>query len=128
MAKERDMIESVDYDVGYPLSYRFLRRFGRVSWNQIIILLIDVYFTTWDYGNIILSFLEFQVCQVTMPVLTLARYILETSLMEYKFNVQLSESILAAATLALAMKVTPWKLIQFCPRAVKFFTNLILIF
>lgn len=40
-----------------------------------------------------------------MPVLTLARYILETSLMEYKFNVQLSESLLAAATLALAMKV-----------------------
>ena len=40
-----------------------------------------------------------------MPVLTLARYILETSLMEYKFNVILSESILAAATLALAMKV-----------------------
>ena len=40
-----------------------------------------------------------------MPVLTLARYILETSLMEYKFNVKLSESLLAAATLALAMKV-----------------------
>jgi len=75
MAKERDMIETVNYDVGYPLSYRFLRRFGRV-------------------------------CQVTMPVLTLARYILETSLMEYKFNVELSESILAAATLALAMKVS----------------------
>ena len=31
MAKERDMIETVDYDVGYPLSYRFLRRYGRVS-------------------------------------------------------------------------------------------------
>jgi len=74
MAKERDMIETVDYDVGYSLSYRFLRRYGRV-------------------------------CQVTMPVLTLARYILETSLMEYKFNVQLSESLLAAATLSLAMKV-----------------------
>jgi len=74
MAKERDMIETVNYDVGYPLSYRFLRRFGRV-------------------------------CQVTMPVLTFARYILETSLMEYKFNVQLSESLLAAATLALALKV-----------------------
>ena len=33
MAKERDMIETVNYDVGYPLSYRFLRRFGRVSLN-----------------------------------------------------------------------------------------------
>ena len=41
-----------------------------------------------------------------MPTLTLARYILETSLMEYKFNVVLSESLLAAATLVLAMKVT----------------------
>ena len=49
---------------------------------------------------------KLQVCQVTMPVLTLARYILETSLMEYKFNVQLSESLLAAATLSLAMKVS----------------------
>ena len=49
-----------------------------------------------------------------MPVLTFARYILETSLMEYKFNVQLSESLLAAATLALAMKVIEkqWPLIR----------------
>ena len=37
MAKERDMIETVDYDVGYPLSYRFLRRFGRVSLNHMFI-------------------------------------------------------------------------------------------
>ena len=29
--KEQEMICAVDYDVGYPLSYRFLRRFGRVS-------------------------------------------------------------------------------------------------
>ena len=36
MAKERDMIETVDYDVGYPLSYRFLRRYGRVSINQLL--------------------------------------------------------------------------------------------
>ena len=53
-----------------------------------------------------LMYLKLQVCQVSMPTLTLARYILETSLMEYKFNVVLSESLLAAATLVLAMKVT----------------------
>ena len=37
MAKERDMIETGDYDVGYPLSYRFLRRFGRVKTLKLLI-------------------------------------------------------------------------------------------
>ncbi len=31
MRKEREMISTVGYDVGYPLSYRFLRRYGRVK-------------------------------------------------------------------------------------------------
>jgi hypothetical protein len=30
-AMEREMINTVDFDVGYPLTYRFLRRYGRVS-------------------------------------------------------------------------------------------------
>lgn len=30
-ALEIEMIATVDFDVGYPLSYRFLRRYGRVS-------------------------------------------------------------------------------------------------
>uniref|UniRef100_A0A0K2UNT9 Uncharacterized protein n=2 Tax=Lepeophtheirus salmonis TaxID=72036 RepID=A0A0K2UNT9_LEPSM len=72
---ERRIIQTVNYDVGYPLSYRFLRRFGRV-------------------------------CKVTMPVLTLARYILEMSLMKYEFNIcGTSESKLAAAALILAFKI-----------------------
>jgi len=71
---ERKVLSVVGFDMGYPLSYRFLRRFGRV-------------------------------CKVTMPVLTFARYVLESSLLEYKMNVELSESLLAAATLALALKV-----------------------
>ena len=29
--KELEMVEVAGFDVGYPLSYRFLRRFGRVS-------------------------------------------------------------------------------------------------
>ena len=40
-----------------------------------------------------------------MPVLTFARYILETSLMEYELNVEISDSKLAAAALILALKI-----------------------
>lgn len=71
---ERKVLGVIGFDLCYPLSYRFLRRFGRV-------------------------------CKVTMPVLTFARYILESSLLEYKFNVELSESALAAATMIVAFKV-----------------------
>ena len=71
---ERKVLAVVGFDLGYPLSYRFLRRYGRG-------------------------------CLVTMPVLTFGRYILESSLLEYKFNVEMSESLLAAATMAVAFKV-----------------------
>ena len=74
MKMERKMLKVVGFDLGYSLSYRFLRRYGRV-------------------------------CRVTMPVLTLARYILESSLMEYKLNVDTSESKLAASCLVLALKM-----------------------
>ena len=46
-----------------------------------------------------------RVCRIKMDVLTLGRYILETSLMEYSLNVNTSESMLAAAALVLAMKM-----------------------
>merc|ERR1712168_682026 len=72
MKMERKMLSVVGFDLGYSLSYRFVRRYGRV-------------------------------CRVNMPVLTLARYILETALLEYKFNVEISESKLAASALVLAM-------------------------
>jgi len=77
-AKEREVLEFVGFDVGYPLSYRFVRRYGRV-------------------------------CKASMSVLTYARYVLETSLLEYKFNVEMSESKLAAAALVLALKVNQVK-------------------
>ena len=32
-AKEREVLECVGFDVGYPLSYRFVRRYGRVSFS-----------------------------------------------------------------------------------------------
>jgi len=72
--KERQVLEVVGYDVGYPLSYRFVRRYGRG-------------------------------CKASMAVLTFARYVLETALLEYRFNVEVSESKLAAAALVLAFKV-----------------------
>merc|ERR1712018_531050 len=74
MDKEREVLKIVGFDVGYPLSYRFVRRYGRV-------------------------------CKASMAVLTYARYVLETSLLEYKYNVEISESKLAAAALVLALKV-----------------------
>lgn len=30
-AMEREVLQLVEFDVGYPLSYRFVRRYGRVS-------------------------------------------------------------------------------------------------
>ena len=30
-AKEIEIVSNVDFDLGFPLSYRFLRRYGRVS-------------------------------------------------------------------------------------------------
>ena len=35
--KELEMMSVVGYDVGYPLSYRFLRRFGRVSLKKLLL-------------------------------------------------------------------------------------------
>jgi len=74
MVTERKVLSVVGFDVGFPLSYRYLRRYGRV-------------------------------CHISMPVLTLARYILELSLMEYRLNVEISESVVAVAALVLALKM-----------------------
>lgn len=46
----------------------------------------------------------FQCAKVTMPILTLARYILEYSLLDYN-TVMLSDSKLAAASLYLALQM-----------------------
>ncbi|KAJ9590979.1 hypothetical protein L9F63_015985 [Diploptera punctata] len=70
---EASLVKAVDFDLGMPLSYRFLRRYARCA-------------------------------KLTLPMLTLARYILEMSLMEYSF-IQVSESRIAAAALLLALKM-----------------------
>ena len=70
---EMDVFKSLDFFLGYPLSYRFLRRYARCA-------------------------------GLTMETLTLARYILETSLLDYDL-VQERDSKIAAAALLLALKM-----------------------
>ncbi|KAK2158472.1 hypothetical protein LSH36_169g02012 [Paralvinella palmiformis] len=70
---ERNILKSVDFDLGIPLSYRFLRRYSKCARTSIV-------------------------------TLTLSRYILETSQMDYSF-IQMKDSFRAAAALLLAMKM-----------------------
>lgn len=69
IAMEIKMLKTIGFDLGIPLSYRFLRRYARCS-------------------------------KVSMEDLTLTRYILEMSLMDYDL-VDSSDSTLAAAALLL---------------------------
>uniref|UniRef100_A0A8D8ZHY4 G2/mitotic-specific cyclin-B3 n=1 Tax=Cacopsylla melanoneura TaxID=428564 RepID=A0A8D8ZHY4_9HEMI len=76
---EIKLICTVGFDLGIPLSYRFLRRYARCN-------------------------------KIQLPLLTLARYILELSLMEYSLSRE-SDSKLASASLYLAQrmsKIEPW--------------------
>ncbi|XP_024885567.1 G2/mitotic-specific cyclin-B3-like, partial [Temnothorax curvispinosus] len=68
---EISILKIVNFDLGIPLSYRFLRRYARCA-------------------------------KVSMPTLTLARYILEHSLMDYTM-IRFSDSKMAAAALLLAL-------------------------
>ncbi|KAI5704443.1 hypothetical protein M8J75_005356 [Diaphorina citri] len=76
---EIKLVTAIGFDLGIPLSYRFLRRYARCN-------------------------------RIQLPLLTLARYILELSLMEYSL-IRESDSKLACASLYLAQKMnklTPW--------------------
>lgn len=70
---EMSVLKIIDFDLGIPLSYRFLRRYARCA-------------------------------KVSMPTLTLARYILEYSLMDYS-TIMFSDSKMAAAALLLALQM-----------------------
>lgn len=70
---EMSVLKVVDFDLGIPLSYRFLRRYARCA-------------------------------KVSMATLTLARYILEYSLMDYS-TIMFSDSKIAAAALLLALQM-----------------------
>ncbi|CAI5442382.1 unnamed protein product [Caenorhabditis angaria] len=73
MAMERELFATIDFDLGSPLSYRYLRRLARVSHSD-------------------------------MSSLTLARYLLETSLLIYDYSL-ISASRIACAAFLLAMKM-----------------------
>lgn len=73
IAMEIKILKTIGFDLGIPLSYRFLRRYARCG-------------------------------KVCMEDLTLARYILELSLMDYEL-IDVSDSLLAAAALFLAKAI-----------------------
>ncbi|KAG8178599.1 hypothetical protein JTE90_019705 [Oedothorax gibbosus] len=70
---EVKILRTVNFDLGIPLSYRFLRRYARCS-------------------------------RISMEMLTLARFILETSLMDYD-QIEVADSKIAAASLLLALRM-----------------------
>ncbi|KOB75539.1 Cyclin 3 [Operophtera brumata] len=70
---EMNILRVVDFDLGVPLSYRFLRRYARCA-------------------------------RVSMPTLTLARFVLEQCLLEYEL-LHYSDSKMAAAALLLALRM-----------------------
>lgn len=73
LAMERSVLKTIGFDIGMPLSYRFLRRYAKCA-------------------------------RASMETLTLARFILEMSLMEYDF-LKYRESEMASASLCLAFKM-----------------------
>ncbi|CAH1183322.1 unnamed protein product [Phaedon cochleariae] len=70
---EMNLLKMCGFDLGIPISYRFLRRYARCA-------------------------------KITMPVLTLARFVLEFSLMNYA-TISIRDSKLACAALYLALKM-----------------------
>ncbi|KAH8403541.1 hypothetical protein KR009_003414, partial [Drosophila setifemur] len=73
VAMERKALRTINFDLGIPLSYRFLRRYARCA-------------------------------KVAIPTLTLARYILELSLMDYA-TIAFSDSKMASAALFMALRM-----------------------
>lgn len=70
---EMAVLQAIGFDLGIPLSYRFLRRYAKCA-------------------------------RADMQTLTLGRYILERSLMDYRFTQQ-RDSKMAAASLLLALSI-----------------------
>lgn len=97
---EMEVFRTIGYDLGIPLSYRFLRRYARVS--------VGVKFEkcpkTAESIFQPFGFLCLQCAKVTMPELTLARFILEFSLMSYDMITQ-RDSKIAAAALFMALRM-----------------------
>nr|XP_037285226.1 G2/mitotic-specific cyclin-B3-like [Rhipicephalus microplus] len=78
ISMETHLLKVLDFELGMPLSYRFLRRYSRCA-------------------------------RLPMDVLTLARYVLESSLLDYNLVEQRESKMAAAALLqALLMKGDTW--------------------
>ncbi|GFR33446.1 hypothetical protein TNCT_183091 [Trichonephila clavata] len=74
---EIKLLKTVNFNLGIPLSYRFLRRYARCA-------------------------------RISMEMLTLARFILETALLDYEL-IEVLDSKIAAAALLLALKMKDMK-------------------
>ncbi|PRD24712.1 UNVERIFIED_CONTAM: CycB3 [Trichonephila clavipes] len=74
---EIKLLKTLNFNLGIPLSYRFLRRYARCA-------------------------------RISMEMLTLARFILETALMDYEL-IEVLDSKIAAAALLLALKMKDMK-------------------
>ncbi|KAG4067064.1 hypothetical protein HA402_000055 [Bradysia odoriphaga] len=70
---ELDVFRTINYDLGFPLSYRFVRRYAKCAF-------------------------------ISLPILTLARFILEHSLMDYS-TITFSDSKMASAALFIALRM-----------------------
>ena len=93
---EMAVFRTIDFDLGVPLSYRFLRRYARVRLNWIFSLIFCNIINFFNYS--------LQCGKISMVTLTLARYILEYSLMDYS-TIQLSDSKMACAALFMSLRM-----------------------
>jgi len=88
---ERDILKTLNYDINYPVAYRFLRRLAKV------------FLKLFDVINQICCC--FKAAGITLETHTLARYICESTLQDYQFiGVRPSHIAAAAMYLTLRMK------------------------
>lgn len=81
----------------------------RTDFCVVLLGYIFVFTYIISYNKLIgCSFFVFQCAKVSMPILTLARFILEFSLMDYA-TIQLSDSKLACAALFIALRMNKLK-------------------
>jgi cyclin B len=110
---ETNVLKVIDFKLGIPLSYRFLRRYARVRislWLSHISKPVSkhdsCHFKAFFYPYVFIRsplVCLLQCAKLSLQTLTFARYILELSLIEYNF-VSESSSKIAAAALLLAVK------------------------
>lgn len=87
---ERDILKTLNYDINYPVAYRFLRRLAKVRFYHLK-----------HINNVRI----FKAAGITLETHTLARYICESTLQDYQFiGVRPSEIAAAAMYLTLRMK------------------------